>query len=215
MDSPYEEINAFERTLADDQTVFVKVWLHISKAEQLRRFLYLSQQPELAWHVAAEDWEHHRKYDEYLAAVRDMLENTHTSIAPWTVIPATDANYRTYAVFRALIARLEAALVVEPMAWPVLDELEKQSSAQRKKEKEKQKEKTRAKQDEGAKKEKKRKKDKQAKSLKLENPKEKQVKKAKLPNNKGHENGTPQEPITPAAPALQIAPVPERVVDHA
>lgn len=114
----YEEINAFERTLADDQTIFIKFWLHISKAEQLRRFLYLSQQPDLAWHVAAEDWEHHRKYDEYLAAVRDMLANTSSAIAPWSVIPATDANYRTYQVFRTLIERLEAGLGIEPMTWP-------------------------------------------------------------------------------------------------
>jgi polyphosphate kinase 2 (PPK2 family) len=118
----YEEINAFERTLADDQTIFIKFWLHISKAEQLRRFLYLSQQPELAWQVAAEDWEHHRNYDEYLAAVCDMLANTSTAIAPWSVIPATDPNYRTYQVFRTLIERLEAGLAVEPMRWPDLAE---------------------------------------------------------------------------------------------
>ena len=123
----YEEINGFERTLADDQTIFVKYWLHISKAEQLRRFLYLSQQPELAWQVAAEDWEHHRKYDEYLAAVQDMLANTNTAVAPWAIIPATDAHYRTYEVFRTLIERLENALAVEPMTWPDLDELEKQA----------------------------------------------------------------------------------------
>lgn len=122
----YEEINAFERTLADDQTVFVKFWLHISKAEQLRRFLYLSQQPELAWQVAAEDWEHHRNYDGYLAAVRDMLANTSTPVAPWTVVPATDANYRIYFVFRTLIERLEQALEVEPMTWPAVEETDGQ-----------------------------------------------------------------------------------------
>mgnify|MGYP000978962907 CR=1 FL=1 len=122
----YEEINAFERTLAADHTVFIKCWLHISKAEQLRRFLYLSQQPELAWQVAAEDWEHHRNYDEYLAAVRDMITNTSTPVAPWTVVPATDANYRTYFVFRTLIERLEQALGVEPMTWPDVDQLDGQ-----------------------------------------------------------------------------------------
>ena len=131
----YEEINGFERTLADDQTIFVKYWLHISKAEQLRRFLYLSQQPELAWQVAAEDWEHHRKYDEYLAAVQDMLDNTNTAIAPWTVIPATDTHYRGYRVFRTLIERLEQALAVEPMTWPDLSKLEKQSDTAKSKKK--------------------------------------------------------------------------------
>lgn len=113
----YEEINAFERTLAADGAVFIKCWLHMSRAEQLRRFLLLTHDPETAWQVAAEDWEHHRNYDEYLAAVEDMLENTDTTVAPWSVIPATDANYRTFAVMRALIGRLESALGEEPSDW--------------------------------------------------------------------------------------------------
>lgn len=157
----YEEINAFERTLADDQTIFVKFWLHISKTEQLRRFLYLSQQPELAWHVAAEDWEHHRKYDEYLAAVRDMLANTSTAIAPWTVIPATDANYRTYQVFRTLIERLEEGLGVEPMGWPDLAEFGQDAIV------EKEKKKTKAKKEKAAQTEKVAKKTKKAKKAQV------------------------------------------------
>jgi polyphosphate kinase 2 (PPK2 family) len=56
----YEEINQFERTLADDGTIFLKFWLHITKQEQLRRFVELAQAPDTAWQVAAEDWEHHR-----------------------------------------------------------------------------------------------------------------------------------------------------------
>lgn len=114
----YEEINQFERTLAHDGTVFVKFWLHISKAEQLRRFLELSQQPENAWRVTAEDWEHHRKYEEYLAAVRDMLANTSTPYAPWSPIAATDREYRLYAVLRTLLERLETALDLSVSPWP-------------------------------------------------------------------------------------------------
>ncbi len=114
----YEEINQFERTLADDGTVFIKFWLHISKEEQLRRFMELSLQPETAWQVAAEDWEHHRKYDEYLAAVRDMLASTSTEYAPWTVVPSTDREYRLYTVFRTIINRLEEALDLAATDWP-------------------------------------------------------------------------------------------------
>jgi polyphosphate kinase 2 (PPK2 family) len=171
----YEEINAFERTLADDQTIFIKFWLHISKAEQLRRFLYLSQQPDLAWHVAAEDWEHHRKYDEYLAAVRDMLTNTNTSVAPWTVIPATDPNYRTYQVFRTLIERLEAGLGVEPMTWPDLAEFGPESVV------EKVKKKTKAKKEKTEKAEKAAKKDKKAQAAEKKARKKTSTKKEKAP----------------------------------
>jgi polyphosphate kinase 2 (PPK2 family) len=171
----YEEINAFERTLADDQTIFIKFWLHISKAEQLRRFLYLSQQPDLAWHVAAEDWEHHRKYDEYLAAVRDMLTNTNTSVAPWTVIPATDPNYRTYQVFRTLIERLEVGLGVEPMTWPDLAEFGPESVV------EKVKKKTKAKKEKVEKAEKAAKKDKKAQAAEKKARKKTSTKKEKAP----------------------------------
>jgi AMP-polyphosphate phosphotransferase len=125
----YEEINEFERTLADDGTIFIKFWLHISREEQLRRFIQISQDKANAWQVTAEDWEHHRKYDEYLAAVDDMLDNTHTSYAPWTVVPATDRYYRLYFVFRVIITALEREIGLTPTVWQTLEELESQAAA--------------------------------------------------------------------------------------
>jgi len=119
----YEEINNFERTLADDGTIFIKFWLHISKDEQLRRFMLLASEPDTAWQVTAEDWENHRKYDEYRAAVRDMLLKTSTPIAPWTVVPANDGELRQYTVFATIVARLEQALGLPLTEWPSVDEL--------------------------------------------------------------------------------------------
>ena len=104
----YEEINQFERTLADDGTILLKFWLHISRREQLRRFMLLTQDPSTAWQVTAEDWENHRLYDEYVAAVRDMLASTNKPCAPWAVVDATDREVRMYSVCRAMIDRLEA-----------------------------------------------------------------------------------------------------------
>lgn len=120
----YEEINEFERTLADDGMIFVKFWLHIAKEEQLRRFIDITNDPDRAWQVTAEDWERHRKYDEYRAAVEDMLANTHTAHASWTVVPATDMYYRMYHVFKVIIDTLEKALDVEPTEWQSLEDLE-------------------------------------------------------------------------------------------
>ena len=120
----YEEINEFEQTLADDGCIFTKFWLHISREEQLRRFMLLSKDRAKAWQVSAEDWENHRKYDEYHAAVKDMLANTHTEQSPWTVVPATDMNYRQYAVLKVVIETLERALDVKLTQWPSFDELE-------------------------------------------------------------------------------------------
>jgi polyphosphate kinase 2 (PPK2 family) len=120
----YEEINEFERTLANDGCVFMKFWLHISRAEQLRRFMLLSGNRATAWQVSSEDWERHQKYDEYRAAVVDMLENTNTSYAPWTSVPATNKYYRTYRVFKVIIDTLERALGAETTVWPTIEELE-------------------------------------------------------------------------------------------
>lgn len=116
----YEEINAFERTLAADGTVFVKFFLHISKPEQLRRFIALTMTPEDAWQVTADDWEAHRRYDEYTAAINDMLVSTNTQVAPWEVVPATDRYYCRYHVIRTLIRRLEEALQVKHSPEPDL-----------------------------------------------------------------------------------------------
>lgn len=121
----YEEINEFERTLAADGVVFVKFYLHMSRQEQLRRFITLSQNTQTAWQVSAEDWEHHRKYVEYEVAVNDMLATTNTPNAPWTVLPTHDLNYLLYMVHRTLISRLEEALHLEPTVWQALKELEK------------------------------------------------------------------------------------------
>ena len=128
----YEEINNFERTLADDGTIFVKLWLHISKDEQLRRFMQLASEPETAWQVTAEDWENHRRYEEYRAAVLDMLQKTNTPVAPWAVVPANDGDVRQYVVFSAIIARLEAALDLAPTQWPTLDELSEKAASDKK-----------------------------------------------------------------------------------
>jgi polyphosphate kinase 2 (PPK2 family) len=120
----YEEINEFERTLANDGCVFMKFWLHISRKEQLRRFLLLSGDRTTAWQVSSEDWERHQKYDEYRAAVVDMLENTNTSYGPWTVVPATDKRYRIYHILKVIIDTLERALGAEKTVWPTIEELE-------------------------------------------------------------------------------------------
>ena len=141
----YEEINDFERTLAADGTVFIKFWLHISREEQLRRFIELSSDPSTAWQVTAEDWDRHQKYDEYLAAVRDMLTNTDTAYAPWTVVPATDRDYRLFYVFDTIIRRLEAALSLEPTQWPTAKELQAKGSTKKKKKKGKKSDKKKAK----------------------------------------------------------------------
>jgi len=124
----YTEINNFERTLAADQAVFVKFWLQITEEEQLRRFIEMSDNPMTAWEISAEDWGRHRKYKEYEAALKDMLENTNTAYAPWVVISATDSNYCIYQVYCALINSLEEHLGLERTSWKSLKQLNVQAA---------------------------------------------------------------------------------------
>ena len=106
----YRDIVDFERALADDGYVIIKFWLHISKQEQKRRFKRLEKDPLTSWHVQPEDWEHHRKYNEYLLAVEEMLERTDTERGPWTIVEATDRRWARIKIFQTIIQSLEEAL---------------------------------------------------------------------------------------------------------
>jgi polyphosphate kinase 2 (PPK2 family) len=98
----YRDITEFERTLADDGAVIIKFFLHISKQEQKRRFEKLSKDSLTAWHVSPEDWEHHRRYDDWLIAYEEALESTDTEWGPWTIVEATDRRHTWVKIFQTV-----------------------------------------------------------------------------------------------------------------
>jgi len=114
----YRDIVDFERTIADDGSLIIKFWLHISKQEQKKRFKKLIQDPLTAWQVTAEDWDHHSRYDDYVLAVEEMLEHTITEWGPWTIVEATDRQYTHVKIFQTIIAALEERLAAIPGALP-------------------------------------------------------------------------------------------------
>ena len=106
----YDEINDFERLLSDDGAVIVKIYLHISKDEQLFRFKRRESDPYKHWKINDEDWRNRRKWDEHNKAAEDMFEKTSTDDAPWYVVAA---NYKWFArvkIVRTLAEVLETAL---------------------------------------------------------------------------------------------------------
>jgi len=109
----YRDIVDFERTLADDGHLIIKFFLHISKHEQKKRFEKLIKDPLTAWHVAPEDWEHHRRYDEWLLAYEEMFEQTETEWGPWTIVEATDRRHTHLKIFITVINALEERLGME------------------------------------------------------------------------------------------------------
>jgi polyphosphate kinase 2 (PPK2 family) len=106
----YRDIIEFERTLADDGTTILKFFFHISKKEQRKRFEAIEADPLEAWRVTAADWARQKKYDDYLAATEEMLEQTDTEYAPWTIIEATSKWYARKKLFDTIIAAIEKRL---------------------------------------------------------------------------------------------------------
>ncbi len=103
----YQEIVDFERSLTCEGAILIKLWLHISHDEQGRRFESRQADPLRAWKLGPEDWRNRDKRPEYEAAVRDMLERTHTEMAPWDVIEAESKRYARVRVLETVIARVE------------------------------------------------------------------------------------------------------------
>ena len=106
----YRDIVEFERLLADDGTLFLKFFLHISKREQKKRFKAIESDPLEAWRITDQDWARHKKYDDYLAAVEEMLELTESEFAPWTIIEATSKRYARRKIFDTMTGSLEKRL---------------------------------------------------------------------------------------------------------
>jgi polyphosphate kinase 2 (PPK2 family) len=106
----YDEIVSFESTLVAEGMVLVKIWMHVSPEEQLRRFERRKHDPTKAWKLTGEDWRNREKHDAYLEAVEDMLVKTDHPAAPWTVIAAEDKRYARVEVLRTVIAAIDAVV---------------------------------------------------------------------------------------------------------
>ena len=114
----YRDIVDFERAQADDGALIIKFFLHISKPEQKRRFTKLSKDPLTAWHVTAEDWEHHRRYDDWLVTYEEAFESTESEWAPWTIVEATDRRYTWVRIYQTIVQHLEDRLGWEHLQLP-------------------------------------------------------------------------------------------------
>jgi len=107
----YDEINAFERSLADEGTILIKFWLHISADEQLKRFRRREKDLLKAWKLTEDDWRNREKRAEYEQAVEDMLARTdHDPHARWQPIEAESKRYARVKVIETVIAEIEAGM---------------------------------------------------------------------------------------------------------
>lgn len=104
----YQEINAFEDSLATEGMILIKFWLEISDQEQLERFERRDRDPLKSWKLTDEDWRNREKRPAYEAAVEEMLDRTdHPPIAAWHLIEANSKRYARVKVLETVIAEIE------------------------------------------------------------------------------------------------------------
>jgi polyphosphate kinase 2 (PPK2 family) len=106
----YDEINAFEETLFNGGCVIVKLYLHITKEQQLERFKKREADPAKAWKINDEDWRNREHWDEHNMAAEDMFARTATKHAPWTLVAANFKWHTRVRVLKTLCGRLEKIL---------------------------------------------------------------------------------------------------------
>ncbi|QWZ09342.1 polyphosphate kinase 2 family protein [Nocardioides panacis] len=110
----YRQINAFEKRLADEGTVLVKLMLHISAEEQKQRLLARLDEPTKLWKFNPGDIDERQRWGSYQEAYEVALEKTNTEHAPWLVVPSDRKWYRDLAVANVLRETLAA---MDP-TWP-------------------------------------------------------------------------------------------------
>jgi polyphosphate kinase 2 (PPK2 family) len=102
----YREINQFERELVDDGVELVKIFLAVSREEQLRRFEARLKDPYKGWKLTQADLDARAAWNQYVEATDDLLRKTSKKRAPWELIPADDKLHARLAVLRHVTTRL-------------------------------------------------------------------------------------------------------------
>jgi PPK2 family polyphosphate:nucleotide phosphotransferase len=125
----YESVNNFERHLVRNGTAIVKFFLYVSKDEQRKRFLDRINNPAKHWKFSASDTAERERWDDYLEAYENCLEETSTKRAPWYVIPA-DHKWVTRALVAAILTDTMHSLDLE---WPEVTDEQKRHIAEAKK----------------------------------------------------------------------------------
>jgi polyphosphate kinase 2 (PPK2 family) len=123
----YDFINDFEKLLRrESNTHVLKFFLHISKEEQLKRFLERLVDPARNWKISEDDYREREYWDDYMKAYEDVFAETSTRHAPWYVIPANQKWFRNLAVSQIIAATMEDIGMQMPKAQIDLEVIRRQ-----------------------------------------------------------------------------------------
>ena len=103
----FDQINGFERSLAETGTTILKIFLHVSREEQRRRLQARIDEPRKHWKAADGDWAHRKRWTTFTRAYRDLLTRCTQPWAPWFVVPGDDKKVRNWLVADLVVRTLE------------------------------------------------------------------------------------------------------------
>ena len=103
----YGMIRDFESMLAQNNTVIVKFWLHITKDEQEQRLIERENEVEDGWKLSVGDWKEREFWESYQRAYEEAIGETGEKHAPWIVVPANKKWFRNLVVTQAIVDALE------------------------------------------------------------------------------------------------------------
>ncbi|MBV9111529.1 MAG: polyphosphate kinase 2 family protein [Hyphomicrobiales bacterium] len=110
----YEMINAFEKLLHRNRTTLVKLFLHISKEEQLRRFKDRLDESDKRWKISEDDYTERAFWGDYMKAYEDALSKTSTARAPWYVVPSDRKPVRNLVASEIIADTLDELKISRP-----------------------------------------------------------------------------------------------------
>jgi len=114
----YDEINAFEAALVEGGTTLVKLFVHVSQAEQDRRLGERIDDPWKRWKIGPDDFRNRARRADYLDAMAEMFARTDTAAAPWRVIAGDNKKSARLKALPHVADRMEVDV---PMTPPPLD----------------------------------------------------------------------------------------------
>jgi len=129
----FEQINAFEKIIADNGTIVFKFFLHLSKKEQRDRLLRRLEKPNKHWKFSPDDLEERKLWDRYMECYQDAIQRTSKPHAPWYNIPADNKSAARVLVASILYEALKTYSDIQepdldPEVRAKLDEYKKQLS---------------------------------------------------------------------------------------
>jgi len=125
----YEQINAFERHLADNDTQILKFYLHIDRDEQLARIKQRLEDPKRQWKINESDFTERQYWNDYQKAYETAISKCSTDYAPWYIIPANRKWFRNLAVSQILVETLESLKMKTPTPTVNIPEIKRKYHA--------------------------------------------------------------------------------------